>query len=66
MAVPENAVVVVLLCGVEPQVELLFPTGSDASVRVDVGLEGPISSLVAAKQLDIDLVVVVRVSLCIR
>lgn len=66
MAVPENAVVVVLLCGVEPQVELLFSTGSDASVRVDVGLEGPISSLVAAKQLDIDLVVVVRVSLCIR
>lgn len=60
VAVPEDAVVMVLLCRIEPEIELLFSSGTDTSVGIDVCLDNPVVPLVMSKKFDVNLVVVVR------
>lgn len=66
MAVPDDAVVVLLLGRVKPEIELLFSPSADAAIGVDVRLQDPVVPLVMSKELDVDLVVVVREGLSIR
>lgn len=58
--VPQDAVVMKTLCGIKPQVKLLFPSCANASIPVHVCLQDPFPSLLMPEQLKINLVVVVR------
>lgn len=57
--VPQDAVVMKTLRGIKPQVELLFPSGANASIPIHVSLQDPFPSLLMPEQLEVNLVVVV-------
>lgn len=65
MVVPENGVVVKSLCGIKPEVQLLFSSSSYTTISVHVGLQNPLPCLLVSEQLDVDLVVVVRENISI-
>ena len=66
MTVPNDAVMMVLLRRIKPKIEFLFSSGAGASICVDIGLKGPIVSHIMTKKFNVDLIVVVRVIICIR
>lgn len=66
VTVPEDAVLVELLCWVKPEVNLLFSPCLDTSIAIDICLHYPVSSLLMTKQFNVNLIMVVRVKVCIR
>ena len=66
VVVPNDAVMMVLLRGIKPKIEFLFSSGAGASICIDIGLKGPIVSHIMTKKFNVDLIMVVRVIICIR
>lgn len=66
VTVPEDAVLVELLCWVKPEVNLLLSPCLDTSIPINICLHYPLSSLLMTKQFNVDLIMVVRVKVCIR
>jgi hypothetical protein len=64
--IPENAVVVIVLCRIEPEVHAFFPSSVGAPVAIDVSLKRVFVASADPKKLQIELVVVLRVNLLIR
>lgn len=65
MIIPDDAVLMVLLCRVKPEIEFLLSSGADTSISVDICLEDPVISFIMTKQLDVNFIMVVRGSICI-
>lgn len=63
--IPDEAVLMVLLCRVKPEIEFLFSSSAHTSISVDICLEDPVVFFVMTKQLDVNLIMVVRRSICI-
>lgn len=66
MTVPNDAVMMVLLCGIKPKIEFLFSSGAGTSICVDICLKDPIVSHIMTKKFNVNLIMVVRVIICIR
>lgn len=66
ITVPQDAVIMVLLCWVEPEIEFLFSPCADTSIGIDICLNNPVISLIMTKQFNIYLIMVVRKFICIR
>ena len=58
VAAPEDGVAVEVLRGVEPEAVALLPAGRRAAVAVHVGLQSPLVPPPVAKELKVELVVV--------
>lgn len=65
ITVPQDAIMMILLCWIKPEIELLFPSCTDTSIGIDICLNNPIISLVMTKKFNIYLIMVVRELICI-
>lgn len=66
MTVPDDAVLMVLLRGIKPEIESHFASSATTSICIDIGLKDPIISLIMTKKFNVNLVMVVRITICIR
>lgn len=65
MIVPDDAVLMVLFCWVKPEIEFLFSSSAYASIGIYICLEDPVVFLFMTKQLDVNLIMGKRESICI-
>ena len=63
---PENAVLMVIFCGVEPEIVSLFSANVGTSIAINIGLNPPIFASDVTQKLKIDFIMVLLKHITIR
>lgn len=66
VTVPDDAVVMMLLCWIKPEIEFFFSSSTDTSICIHISLKYPNISLIMTQKFNINLIMVVWICICIR